>query len=116
MKNNELKNYMESAGENDALSSVDGGILEYKAETREYIEKAIKELQQDLMNDWSSYGFEYGLERENIKEECDLKELSEDGLHDIVAENFEKYYIPAFLSKFESLANERFENEELKKN
>ena len=102
----ELKNYMESAGENDALASIDGGNFEWEENTE--IELIIKEKNEELMQDWSSYGFDYEGESMNIRAEYEsLKNLQEEDFHDVIAEAFDKYYIPAFLGKFKNLAVEK---------
>lgn len=102
----ELKNYMKYAGENDALASIDEENFEWEENTK--IELIIKEKNEELMQDWSSYGFDYVAESVNIRAEYEsLKGLQEEDFHDVIAEAFYKYYVPAFLKKFENLAVEK---------
>ena len=96
-----LKEYMESAGKNDASRTCDEGI--YEIENEDKLKKILDEIDEELTNqDWSTYGFDYLSEKSNIIEELgkESNSIPEEALHDIAADAFIKYYVPAFLDKF----------------
>jgi uncharacterized membrane protein len=105
-----LKDYMESAGKNDAISVFDQG--KYTVNSEEDIEERLKEMNNDMLYDWSSVGFDFLNEKEMMEEEIGQK-LDDDEIHKIAASAFEAYYIPAFLDEFKSLATESFQRKDV---
>jgi hypothetical protein len=99
-----LKDYMESAGKNDAIFVFEAGI--YTVNNEEELEKAIKQMMNEMVYDWSSMGFDFFSEKEMMKEEIG-QELDDDKVHEITAQTFEKYYIEALLKEFKSLTMEK---------
>jgi len=105
-----LKDYMENAGKNDAISVFDQG--RYKLDSEENLEEKLKVMNNDMLNDWSSMGFDFVNEMEMLKEEIG-ENLDDDEIHEIAASAFEKYYIQAFLDEIESLAMESFQRKDV---
>ncbi len=96
-----LKEYMESAGNNDAEVFFDKGI--YEIQNEDDLKGTLEEMNEELVErDWSTYGFDYLSEKSNIIEELgkESNSIPEEALHDIAADAFIKYYVPAFLDKF----------------
>ena len=105
-----LKDYMENAGKNDAISIFDQG--RYTLNSEEDLEERLKEMNNDMLYDWSSMGFDFINEKEMLEEELG-QNLDEDEIHKIAASAFEKYYIPAFLDEIKSLAMESFQRKDV---
>ena len=105
-----LKDYMENAGKNDAISVFDQG--RYTLNSEEELEERLKEMNNDMVYDWSSMGFDFHNEKEMMEEEIGQK-LDDDEIHKIAASAFEKYYIPAFLDEIKSLAMESFQRKDV---
>ena len=94
-----LKDYMENAGKNDAISVFDQG--RYTLNSEEDLEEKLKEMNNDMLYDWSSMGFDFINEGEMLEEEIG-QNLDDDEIHKIAASAFEKYYIPAFLDEIKT--------------
>ena len=62
-----LKDYMENAGKNDAISVFDQG--RYTVNSEEELEEKLKEMNNDMVYDWSSMGFDFINEKEMLEEE-----------------------------------------------
>ena len=105
-----LKDYMENAGKNDAISVFDQG--RYTLNSEEELEERLKEMNNDMVYDWSSMGFDFHNEKEMMEEEIGQK-LDDDEIHKIAASAFEKYYIPSFLEEIKSLATESFQRKDV---
>ena len=105
-----LKDYMENAGKNDAISIFDQG--RYTLNSEEDLEERLKEMNNDMLYDWSSMGFDFINEKEMLEEEIG-KNLDEDEIHKIAASAFEKYYIPAFLDEIKSLTKESLQRKDV---
>jgi len=107
-----LKDYMENAGKSDAIAVFEE--VKYPVNSEEDLEETLKEMNNDMLYDWSTMGFNFIKEKEMLKEEIG-QELDDDEIHDIAASAFEAYYIPAFLDEFKSLATERFQSKDVEK-
>ena len=105
-----LKDYMENAGKNDAISIFDQG--RYTLNSEEDLEEKLKEMNNDMLYDWSSMGFDFLNEKEMLVEELG-QNLDEDEIHKIAASAFEKYYIPAFLEEIKSLTKESLQRKDV---
>jgi hypothetical protein len=99
-----LEYYMKSAGKNDGLSTFEDGI--YTVNDEEELENTLKEMNEEMMDDWSYNGFDFFSEMENLKKEIGQK-VDNDKFHEIVASAFEKYYVDAFLKEFKLLTMEK---------
>ena len=109
-----LKEYMESAGNNDAEVLFDKGI--YEIQNEDDLKGTLEQMNKELVErDWSIYGFDYLSEKSNIIEELGRSDIDEETLHDVTGDAFIKYYVPAFLGTFSESARESWRRQKERK-
>lgn len=114
MENDELESYAKQLKYyfmNIAQKNAENEFNKRKNENKIFLENLnydLMEMDLLLAYNWGSFGFDYMQEKENIKDELGLIDISNSDLLDIAMIGFSEYYLDAFLRTYSTLAMNYF--------